>query len=209
MSCLLYLLRHGATAANRETPYRLQGRHLDLELDDTGRRQAQQAARALRSTGLSAVYCSPLLRARETAAAIARPHDLSPIEESGLTEADIGQWEGKTWAEVEAEHPELYREFLRHPGLVRYLDGESFLDVQRRVTPLLAELAQRHEGESIAVVSHNIVNRAVLAGLIGLPINAARSIRQSNGGISLIEYGGHRPSVIMLNSCLHLGGDWG
>lgn len=209
MNCLLYLLRHGATAANRENPYRLQGRHLDLELDETGRRQAQQAANALRQVPLSAVYCSPLIRARQTASPIARIQNLTPIENDGLTEADIGRWEGKTWAEVEAEEPELYREFMKHPGLVRYLDGESFLDVQKRVTPVLSGLAERHDGQAIAVVSHNIVNRAVLAGLIGLPINAARSIKQSNGGISLIEYGGHRPTVVMLNSCLHLGGDWG
>lgn len=201
----IYLLRHGATASNLLVPYRLQGRCSNLPLDDRGREQARRAAVALAGLRCAAVYSSPLLRALETAQIVAQPHGLTPVVVPELTEADLGRWEGKTWEEIEASEPELYHQYHAHPGTVPYPEGESFLDVQRRVTAVLAGLAARHPDQAIVVVGHNVVNRAVLAGMLGVPIDLARSLRQANAGINLIEYINGKPRVTMLNSCLHLG----
>ena len=202
---IVYLLRHGATAANREVPYRLLGRSLDLPLDDEGIEQARCAAEVLRAHPLSAVYTSPMLRAVETAAAVGRPHGLDPVVEDGLIEADLGRWEGLTWDQARAADPEHHAAFFAHPGTVPYPDGESFLDAQRRMLPTVAELAARHPGQRIAVVSHNVTNRAYLAALMGIPTDRAREIRQANGGISVIQYDRGKALVETVNASFHLG----
>jgi broad specificity phosphatase PhoE len=200
----VYLLRHGATAANREVPYRLLGRTLDLPLDEEGRDQAQRAARVLESLPITAVYCSPLLRARETAHAIASKRGQEPIPLPELIEANLGRWEGLTWDQARDADPEYFAAFHAQPGTVPYPGGESFLDAQRRLTPAIAALAAAHPGERIVVVSHNVTNRAYLAGLLGIPIDLARTIRQANGGISVIRYERAQAEVETLNSCFHL-----
>jgi broad specificity phosphatase PhoE len=201
---IVYLLRHGATAANREVPYRLLGRSLDLSLDDEGAAQARRAGDALRGHRLAAVYTSPMLRAVETAARVGRPHELEPVVVEGLIEADLGRWEGLTWEQARAADPEHHEAFLAHPGTVPYPGGESFLDAQHRMVPTIAELASRHPGERVAVVSHNVTNRAYLAGLMGIPIDRAREIRQANGGINVIRHGDGVAVVDSLNSTFHL-----
>lgn len=202
----IYLLRHGATALNRLVPYRLQGRRSNPELDELGEAQARCAAEALARIPIAAVYSSPLLRAVQTAKFIAQPRGQQVGVVPELVEAEIGRWEGLTWEEVSARDPETYQRFLAQPGTEPYPEGESFQDVQRRVSPVIAGLAAAHEGESIVVVGHNIVNRAYLAGVLGLPINAARGIRQANCGINELHYHNGNISLTSMNESLHLEG---
>ncbi|MDX2038534.1 MAG: histidine phosphatase family protein [Isosphaeraceae bacterium] len=207
MTTIVYLVRHGATAANLDVPYRLQGRGLDLPLDAAGRSQAEAASRALAIAGVevAAVVASPLLRSRETAEIIAEPRGLEVVVESDLIEADLGRWENLTWDQAQALDPEHHDRFHAAPGTVPYPGGESFLDVQRRVTPALARTAAAYAGRSIVVIGHNVTCRAYLAGLLGIPIDRARAIRQANGGINVIRYDGEKPTVVTVNACLHLG----
>ena len=200
----IYLLRHGATASNRLVPYRLQGRGSDGALDELGIEQARRASDVLARLSLVAVYTSPLRRARETAGIVAAPHRLEPQGVDALTEAELGRWEGLTWEEAREHDPSLYERFMADPGTTPYPDGESFLDVQRRVSPVIADLAMRHSNSRIAIVGHNVVNRAYLAQPLGLPISLARGIRQANGGINVVQYEGAVAKVICLNACLHL-----
>lgn len=202
----IYLLRHGATALNRAVPYKLQGRRTDHPLDEVGREQARRAAAALAHLPIAAAYSSPLLRAVETAAAVAEPHALEPIAVTDLIEGDVGRWEGLTWDEARDQDPEWHARFHERPGTTPYPDGESFEQVGRRASAALADLARRHPNGRIVVVGHNILNRAVLAGPLGLSIDQARSIRQANGGINVLDHDGDRIQVITLNACLHLDG---
>ncbi len=184
---ILYLIRHGATSANRATPYRLQGRALDLPLDEVGEGQARRAAAVLGAFPLSAVYTSPLLRARETAGWIARPHGIAPEAVPDLIEASLGRWEGLTWDQVREAEPGLYRNFQERSGEAPYPEGESFLDAQRRMVRAVSAIASANPGRRVAVVGHNVTNRAYLAHLMGVPIGRARAIRQANGGINTLE----------------------
>jgi broad specificity phosphatase PhoE len=206
MTTVVYLLRHGATAVNREVPNRLQGKGIDLPLDPIGREQAARAAEALAGHRLEAVYASPMLRALQTASIVAEPHRLTPAPIEAIIEADVGRWEGLTWAEASAQDPEQYDRFHANPGTIPYPDGESFQDVQRRAIPALAALAANHPGGRIAVIAHNVVNRAVLASLLGLPIDLARSLRQSNCGINVLHYRPGGVELFAMNACLHLEG---
>ena len=93
-TCWLYLVRHGATANNEARPPRLQGRRTDPALSDEGQEQSRETGRLLASQRIEAVYTSPLLRARQTARAIAEPHGLPVEVVDDLIEVDVGRWEG-------------------------------------------------------------------------------------------------------------------
>jgi broad specificity phosphatase PhoE len=203
-TCLALLIRHGATANNVCRPVRLQGRGSDLPLSPEGIRQAEETGRFLADMKLDAVFASPLLRAQQTAIAIAGPHRLSVQTIEPLTEVDVGTWEGYTWEDIERRWPAEHRQFMDDPATFPYLGGESLDQVQQRVRSVFNELLRSHLGQTIALVTHNVVNRVLLAPLLGTPLKAARGIHQDNCGINVVAYRDGRAKLITLNSVLHL-----
>src|SRR4051812_5211568 len=147
----LYLVRHGATPANEQRPYILQGRGIDLPLSETGEKQVQALGRFLSDFPLTHVYCSVLRRARQTAEAIAAPHGLPAHAIESLCECHVGLWEGMDWETIRREHRAPCDLFHENPAEHPYLGGESYADVHRRVQPVIQELLERHAGESIAI----------------------------------------------------------
>lgn len=146
----LYLVRHGETEWNAAR--RIQGR-TDIPLNDTGREQARQAAELLARRRWQGVYTSPLGRAHETARIIADRLGLEGVTDiDALVERDYGEAEGMGFDEIEA----LYPEGVRAPG------QETREEVAARVVPALLELAERHPGERLVIVSHGGAIRAVL-----------------------------------------------
>lgn len=200
----LFLIRHGATASNEKVPYILQGSGINGPLSETGQRQAAAASQFLSSANLDAIYSSPLIRAQQTAEAIAEPHQLQNRSLDGIQEVNVGQWEGKSWEVIKEEHPEEHDQFHRQPGRTPYLGGESYQDVLDRTKPVLEELLQQHQGETIAVVAHNVVNRAFLAHVMGIDIDRAKSIRQINTCVNVIRSQNGSLELDTLNSYFHL-----
>jgi broad specificity phosphatase PhoE len=201
---LLILVRHGATAANVQRPYLLQGLRPDLDLTDAGREQARAAAAALRAYPVDRLYCSPLRRARQTAEPIGAALALPPEPHDGFLEADLGAWSGLTWPEVERRWPAEYRAFQDDAEAHGYLGGESLGQVRDRALPAAEGLAARHGGETVVVVGHGVVNRVLLAHWLGLPLRHARLLPQDNGGLSVVELHGGRAEVRTLNAARHL-----
>ncbi len=203
---LLYLVRHGATDANLQKPAVLQGRGLNGSLSAIGRQQAEAVGRFFAGLKIDHVYASPMSRARETAAAIAEhhQHDVQPLDD--IMEVDVGQWEGHDWGTIMQNHPLEYAAFMEDPGQHAYLGGESYGDVQRRVQPVLQSLLEKHVGESVVVVAHNVVNRVYLAGLLGLDLKFAKGIRQTNTGVNLIRHRRGETELMTLNAHFHLNG---
>ncbi|MBN2476634.1 MAG: histidine phosphatase family protein [Pirellulales bacterium] len=203
-TCWLYLIRHGATANNRARPPRLQGRRTDPVLSGEGHDQARRTGQALAAADLGAVFSSPLSRARQTAEAIAGPHGLSVETVEDLIEVDVGDWEGRPWDEIERMHPEAYRLFMADAGVNPYLGGETIGVVQARVVPALERLMAENLGRVIAAVAHNVVNRAYLAHLLGVPLAKYRSIPQDNCGVNLLRFRGGQAKPITVNAIAHL-----
>jgi alpha-ribazole phosphatase/probable phosphoglycerate mutase len=203
-TCRLYLLRHGATELNCADPPRLQGRRCDLPLSKEGVDQAQAAGRRLAGEPLAAVYSSPLLRARQTAEAVAAPHGLTICPVAELIEVDVGRWEGRSWDEIARNDAEAYRLFTLDASIHPYSGGENMAMVLDRVRPALDGLMAGNLGRLVAVAAHNVVNRVYLAHLLGVPLARYREIVQDNGAISLIEYRGGRAEVLWINSISHL-----
>lgn len=200
----LFLVRHGATAANERRPYVLQGKGVDLPLSENGRRQSAAVGQLLREFRIHHVFSSPLLRAEQTASAIASSHGLTVNSIDNLHECDVGVWEGLDWDTIQQRHPEAAREFLDSPADHPYLGGESYRGTLNRVLPVIGELLDRHVGQNIAIVAHNVVNRVYLAHVLGTDLNRAKGIPQSNGAVNFIQHRNGQTVVTSLNSILHL-----
>jgi broad specificity phosphatase PhoE len=158
MPPLVYLARHGQTAYNAEG--RFQGQQ-EIPLDDTGRAQAAELAERAAAYGFAALWCSPLLRARETADAVAARIGLTPCEDARLMETDSGDWTDRSFADVIAEAPEAFAAFANADASFAFPGGESFAQQEVRVAAALDDV---EAGELPAlVVCHGMVIRAALA----------------------------------------------
>ncbi len=203
-TCWLYLVRHGATANNLERPVRLQGRRTDPPLSVEGQEQARRTGELLAGVAVDRVYSSPLLRARQTAEAIAARHGRAVETVDGLVEVDVGVWETLAWDEIEQRYPDAYREFMSDASVHPYLGGETMADVLARSEPAFARLMEENLGRRIVAVAHNVVNRTWLARLLGVPLAKYRTIPQDNCGVNVLRYRSGRVRPVTINASLHL-----
>lgn len=206
MKTILYLLRHAATPANLSHPARLQGRNNDPPLAPLGVRQAEVTREHLAIQPFDLCYCSPLRRAVQTAAIICEPHGITPRPLDALIECDVGKWEGLDWETIKSRNPKLYERYMANPAQQGYPGGENFAEVHERASAELDRLLVEQAGKSILVVSHHVVNRTYLAGLLGLPPSQARRVSLDNCGISVVIREKDKSSVQTLNGVLHLQG---
>lgn len=144
-------IRHGETAWNVDT--RLQG-HLDIALNEVGLWQAQRAAQALADEPIDAIYASDLLRAWQTALSIADVADCPLTPHAGLRERGFGDFEGKTYAEIEATWPDLSLQWRKRVPDWAPPGGESLLTMRERVQHTVTSLAAKHLGGQIVLVAH-------------------------------------------------------
>jgi broad specificity phosphatase PhoE len=153
----VYLARHGQTAYNLER--RFQG-HLPVPLDDTGRAQAVELAERASAHAFATLWCSPLLRARETADMVAERIGLEPHEEPRLMETDAGDWTDRLFSDVQAEDPEGFAGFINGDPGFAFPGGESFAEQGVRVAAALADV-ERGSLPALAVC-HGVVIRIAL-----------------------------------------------
>jgi len=154
----IYLARHGQTAYNHEG--RFQGQQ-QVPLDDTGRAQAAELAERAGGYGFRVLWCSPLLRARETADIVAAKIGLEPKEDARLMETDAGDWTNLTFAEVRSRTPERFDAFAAADPGFAFPGGESFAQQEVRVSAALADVERG--ALPALVVCHGMVIRAALA----------------------------------------------
>ncbi|HUG35967.1 MAG TPA: histidine phosphatase family protein, partial [Candidatus Limnocylindrales bacterium] len=176
----------------------------DSALSEVGRAQAEAVARALSTPALAAIYSSPLVRARDTAEAIARPHKLTVQVAAAFKEMGFGQWEGLRLAEARDRDQALYQSWLDTPHLVTPPGGETLGDVKARVLAGLETLRAEHDGGSICLVTHAIVARVLILEALGLPLSRTWSIHVSPTGISELEFRPDWTALHRMNTLVHL-----
>ena len=167
-------IRHGETAWNVDT--RIQG-HLDIPLNAHGLQQARWLAQALaKRDEVHAVYASDLARAQVTAQTVADAIGLAVTPHTGLRERSFGEFQGRTFAEVEAELPEHAQHWRkRTPDWTPPGDGESLIALRERVLGTVDELAARHVGEQIVLVAHGGVLDVLYRAATRLDLQAPRT----------------------------------
>lgn len=178
----LVLVRHAPTA---DTGKRLTGRLPGVPLTLAGRAAAEALARRLAGLPLAAVYTSPALRCRQTAALVAAPHRLRPKVRRDLADTDYGELSGRTLAA--ARRSAVWRLVRSAPSRVRFPGGEALAAVQVRAVAACEALALSHAGSTVAVVTHADVIAAVLAHYLGMPLDFFPRLAPASPSASTLE----------------------
>jgi probable phosphoglycerate mutase len=191
-------VRHGQTPTTGNI---LPGRAKGLHLGDDGRRQADAVAERLAGMGkVDALYASPLERTRETAAPIAARLGLKVTLERGLLECDFGDWTGKRLDRLR-KLPE-WATVQRYPSGFRFPNGESFTEMQTRITRSVAAMRERHPRGTVVVVSHADPIKAAVADAVGTHLDLFQRIVISPCSVTTIVYGAGGPIVLGVNSTI-------
>ena len=180
----LVLVRHGEVEASARG--RIYGR-LDPALSPAGRVQAEAAARLAAAERPVAIYVSPSLRARDSAAPLAAALGLTPIVEPRLREIEFGALEGLTFAEAERLDPVTWREWMERPGEVRFPGGECWDEIRARAVEAGEAIATAHPGAPVAVVTHGGVIRALLAEALALPASRTFRLEVGFGSLTILR----------------------
>ena len=190
------LVRHGQTPT---TGRLLPGRAPGLHLAEVGVRQAERAGQRIAELErVDAVYCSPLERARETAAPIGTAVGLRPKVDRGLLECDFGDWTGAELKKL-MKLPE-WRTVQKAPSAFRFPNGESFTEMQVRIVGALDRLRSRHPGGVVVCVSHADPIKAAMAHALGTHIDLFQRIVISTCSISAIAWSTDGPIALTVNS---------
>lgn len=196
------LVRHGRSVAN--TAGLLAGRGEGVELDDTGRAQAERVATRLAGIDLAAAVTSPILRCQQTTElALAGHPDVARHTEEQLTECDYGAWTGKKLSDLAGE--DLWKVVQHTPSAATFPDGESMPAMSARAGAAIrrwdARIGEQHGPSATWVaVSHGDVIKAILADALGLHLDLFQRIMVDPASVSMINFHAGRPSVITMNS---------
>jgi probable phosphoglycerate mutase len=189
-------VRHGQTPTTGKV---LPGRAKGLHLSDDGKAQAVAAAERLRGyASVAAVYASPLERTRETAAPIAAALGHKVAIERGLLECDFGEWTGRELKDL-AKLPE-WQVVQRSPSRFRFPGGESFLEMQARLSATIERLVRAHPGQVVVCVSHADPIKVVLCDATGAHLDQFQRFQVAPCSISVVSYGPVGTAVLCTNT---------
>jgi len=186
MTTRLYLVRHGATQLTAED--RFSGA-ANVYLSEEGRAQTERLALRLADDNISAIYASPLDRTMETAAILATPHRLTPVQQEGLREISHGHWEGMARKDVEEKFRDEYMAWEADPFTFAPDGGESGISVLARALPVIREIVVNHENKNIVVVSHKATIRLILSSLLGFDERGYRDrLDQAPACLNILDF---------------------
>lgn len=198
----LYFVRHGETEWNRVGRY--QG-STNVPLSETGLRQADITADYLADFSFDGIFTSPLDRARITAEKIAEKHHMEPVVMPDLSELCFGEWEGKTFDEINSLWPGQIDELYDHPDRLLIPGGETFQQLENRTMNAISDILDRGDDHTWLIVSHGASIRSMLCGLLEIPIAHAWNFRQSNVNLTCVQHmGPGRNWLKLLNDTCHL-----
>ena len=197
----LILIRHG------ETDWNVQGRfqgQIDVPLNALGQRQAQRMAERMARERVDVLYCSDLLRTRQTAEPAAQKLQLQAAPDAGLREQHFGILEGLSFDEVQARHPRQLADWLLYDPDYALPEGESVRSFHARVVGAVQALAARHAGKTLAVVTHGGVLDMVFRTVHGLPLQGPRNCPIPNAGLNRLRVSGERLEILSWADDAHL-----
>lgn len=198
----ILLVRHGHVEGIK--PERFRGR-ADLPLTNRGASEAQAVARRIATAWQPIkVYTSPMKRCIETGHAIAEACGIESRVLDELNDIDYGAWQLRSYEEIEKADPELFAAWFASPHLVRFPNGESLQDMVARTADALRLVLDRHVEDTVVLVGHTSVNRALLVQLVDQPLSAYWRLAQAPCCINEIDVIGGRIAVMRINETQHL-----
>jgi len=198
----ILLVRHGHVEGIK--PERFRGR-ADLPLTDRGFAEAEAVARRIASTWQPVkVYTSPMQRCAETGRGIAKACGIESEAIDQLNDIDYGAWQLRSYDEAEKANPELFAAWFATPHLVRFPNGESLQDMVARTADALRLVLNRHVEDTVVLVGHTSVNRALLVQLVDQPLSAYWRLAQAPCCINEIDVVSGHIAVVRINETQHL-----
>jgi len=198
----IVLVRHGQTELSRDD---YMCGTTDPPLCEVGLEMATAIAERAAQDHWVAVYASPLLRTRQTAAPVAQRIGLPVQLEPGLREIAYGQWESRRASEVRAADAERYLRWVERPGSVAPPGGETGEDIVARALPAIERIVERHPDGNVLVVSHKATIRLLLCAFLGIDLNLYRSrIAAPVASLAVVEFRDTGPLVLALGDTSHL-----
>ena len=198
------IVRHGQTDWNARGL--LQG-HTDVPLNQVGRDQADRLGKRLSAVEIDAAYCSDLARCTQTLEVALGAREVSVSFSQQLREQAYGRWEGKSFLEIEAAEPDLYAEMISGYNTFTPPEGESFRQVEARVTSFAEETRDRHPSGALLIVGHGAALRALIASMVGLPLEMSWRFRLESCSLTILDVGADAAVLELLNDTSHLGRD--
>jgi len=194
---LLLLIRHGENDFVKTG--KMAGRLRGVHLNERGLKQAQALGDALKDVAIKAVYSSPLERAMETAAPIAAARKLVIQQESDLMDADIGKWQGKSIKIVRLT--KVWKIVQNAPSRFRFPEGESFPEIQTRISSVLERLIKKHNKpqDVIVAVFHADPIKLAVSHFLGLPLDNFQRLSCDTGSLTAIYAGDSGANLVKLN----------
>lgn len=197
----LFIVRHGQTAWNKEKVFR--GR-VDIPLNEQGFKEAEAVAEALKHEKIAFIYSSPLSRAVQTAQPTAKMNGVEIVKLDGITDMNFGVWEGRRLEDVEKEDTERYRLWVEKPHELVIPKGETLTQVQTRALNAVKEIVGKHPSDSVMLVSHRVVCKLLVLGLMGLGPDKFWNIQQDTACINLFTIKDGQTIMFKTNDTCHL-----
>ncbi len=197
----IYLVRHGQVKGHEEKRYNGQ---VNVSLTHLGREQSERVCDYLVDIPLDAIYSSDLARSCYCAELIAEAHDLTVSTQESLRELHFGDWESRTWVELQEAYPDEWKVRLQDLVNFQVPGGESLQEAADRIRPAVQQILVNHSGGNVVLVAHGGTNRIILLDAIGAPLGQAFSIEQDYGCMNIIDYFADGNSVVkLLNGMAH------
>jgi probable phosphomutase (TIGR03848 family) len=193
---LILLIRHGENDYVKEG--KLAGRIPGVHLNEKGQRESNDIADALKESAISAVYSSPMERAIETAAPLAKVKGLKIIVAEGLIETDIGEWKGQELKKV--RKLPAWKIVQNSPSRFRFPNGESFQEEQTRLISTVEKIIGGHKPDDlVAIVSHADPIKLIISYYLGMPLDHFQRLACNTGALSILKLDQNGAALLGLN----------
>ena len=207
----LILVRHGATDLNQQR--RVQGLS-NLGLNETGKRQAEALAQALKDVKVDTIYCSPLRRAQETAHIISHFHQVDVVTLEGLKELDVGEVDGMTYDEMRISHNEFFTKWMADFTAVRLPGGGTVPELRDQCCAAVKDILEKQQtaagekcgdGDKVVVaVTHLFPIMSIICDTLGLALTYFRRFRLDVASMCTLDFTPERAVLVSFNDTCHL-----
>ncbi len=203
MKTTLIVVRHGNSVTNVTNTF---AGHLNAELNETGLIQAEMAGKYLENFSIDKIYSSDLKRAYDTALPIAKKHNLEIETKKELRELYAGDWEGKTYLEIEKLYPEEYNLWMNDIGNCAPENGEKISDFFDRIKNAVFDIARENVGKTVCITTHATPIRVLKTISEGKDVFDMTEVSWcANASINIFEFENDKLSLVKYDITEHLG----
>ena len=193
----IIFLRHGQ--AKNNTDRILAGRTEGVPLTDIGEQQAQHTAELLEHMNISAIYSSPIQRAKHTAEIVGKHNSLDVTIDDRLIELDMGKFTGMAYDEIFNDHGNVFMKFYQGDLEIAHNGVETFDEVKKRVLGIVDHVLEKHPNQNVVLVTHMDPIKAMLSTVVDLSPTNLFELIIANASLNLFRENNHKFSISGLN----------